>query len=216
MKFFLDTANLKEIEEAASLGVIAGVTTNPSLVAKEGHRDFLGMLQEICSLIDGPISAEVVGSTYVEMVQEAMELSALHANIVIKIPMCRDGLKAVHRLTEEGIKTNMTLIFSAQQALLAAQAGARYVSPFVGRLDDIGQDGMQLVSDIVDIFAIHEIETEVIAASIRHIMHVSEAAKAGAHIVTVPTRILEQMIQHPLSEAGIKKFQSDWKAAQRF
>ena len=205
MKFFIDTANVDEIREANELGVICGVTTNPSLIAKEG-RDFIEVVKEITTIVDGPISAEVVSEDHDGMVKEALELAKIHKNIVIKIPMTAEGLKAVKILTEKGVKTNVTLVFSATQALLAARAGATYVSPFVGRLDDISTDGLQLVSDIVQIFDIYGIETEVIAASIRHPMHVLEAAKVGAHIATVPYKVIMQMIKHPLTDIGIERF----------
>lgn len=204
MKFFIDTANVDEIREANELGVICGVTTNPSLIAKEG-RDFIEVVKEITTIVDGPISAEVVSEDHDGMVKEALELAKIHKNIVIKIPMTAEGLKAVKILTEKGVKTNVTLVFSATQALLAARAGATYVSPFVGRLDDISTDGLQLVSDIVQIFDIYGIETEVIAASIRHPMHVLEAAKVGAHIATVPYKVIMQMIKHPLTDIGIER-----------
>jgi len=214
MKFFIDTANVDEIREANELGVICGVTTNPSLIAKEG-RDFIEVVKEITTIVNGPISAEVVSEDHDGMVKEALELAKIHKNIVIKIPMTAEGLKAVKILTEKGVKTNVTLIFSATQALLAARAGATYVSPFVGRLDDISTDGLQLVSDIVQIFDIYGIETEVIAASIRHPMHVLEAAKVGAHIATVPYKVIMQMIKHPLTDIGIERFLKDWETVPK-
>ncbi|AEF18210.1 fructose-6-phosphate aldolase [Thermoanaerobacterium saccharolyticum] len=214
MKFFIDTANVDEIREANELGVICGVTTNPSLIAKEG-RDFIEVVKEITTIVDGPISAEVVSEDHDGMVKEALELAKIHKNIVIKIPMTAEGLKAVKILTEKGVKTNVTLVFSATQALLAARAGATYVSPFVGRLDDISTDGLQLVSDIVQIFDIYGIETEVIAASIRHPMHVLEAAKVGAHIATVPYKVIMQMIKHPLTDIGIERFLKDWETVPK-
>ncbi|WHE07020.1 fructose-6-phosphate aldolase [Thermoanaerobacterium thermosaccharolyticum] len=214
MKFFIDTANVDEIREANELGVICGVTTNPSLIAKEG-RDFIEVVKEITTIVDGPISAEVVSEDHDGMVKEALDLAKIHKNIVIKIPMTAEGLKAVKILTEKGVKTNVTLIFSATQALLAARAGATYVSPFVGRLDDISTDGLQLVSDIVQIFDIYGIETEVIAASIRHPMHVLEAAKVGAHIATVPYKVIMQMIKHPLTDIGIERFLKDWETVPK-
>ncbi|MGI6344663.1 MAG: fructose-6-phosphate aldolase [Bacillota bacterium] len=210
MKFFLDTANLQEIAQAVRLGVIAGVTTNPSLIAKEG-KEFLPTVKEICQLVDGPVSAEVISLEAEQMIAEAHKLAALHENVVVKVPMCAAGLEAVHRLTADGIKTNMTLIFSANQALLAARAGATYVSPFVGRLDDIGNSGLQVVQDVVEIFAIHGLDTEVIAASIRHPDHVLQSARMGAHIATVPFKVLQQMMQHPLTDIGIDKFLADWE-----
>ena len=205
MKLFIDTANVDYIREANDLGVICGVTTNPSLIAKEG-RDFKEVVTEITSIVDGPISAEVISMEAKGMVEEALELAKIHPNIVIKIPMCAEGLKATKILHAKGVKTNVTLIFSAVQALLAARAGATYVSPFLGRLDDIGQDGMILIEDIAEIFDLHGIDTEIIAASIRHPIHVLEAAKAGAHIATVPYNILMQMINHSLTKAGIERF----------
>ena len=209
MKIFIDSANIDEIKKANDLGVISGVTTNPSLIAKEG-RNFEEVVNEICSIVDGPISAEVISTLSEGMVQEAKKLVKIHENIVIKIPMCAEGLKAVKILDSEGIKTNVTLIFSANQAMLAARAGATYVSPFVGRLDDIGQEGVELIAEIVQIFAQHGINTEVIAASIRHPIHVKEAALLGADIATIPYQIIVQMINHPLTDTGIKKFLEDW------
>jgi len=210
MKLFIDTANVDEIREVNEWGVISGVTTNPSLIAKEG-RDFKEVIHEIASIVDGPISAEVISLDKDGMIKEARELSKIHPNIVIKIPMTKEGLKAVKVLSEEGIKTNVTLIFSANQALLAARAGATYVSPFLGRLDDIGNEGMNIIYDIVQIFDIYGIETEVIAASIRHPIHVIDAAKAGAHIATIPYKVFNQMVEHPLTDIGIKKFLKDWE-----
>ncbi len=210
MKLFIDTANTEEIKKANDLGVICGVTTNPSLIAKEG-RDFKTVIDEITQIVDGPISAEVISLDADKMVEEAIPLAKMNKNIVIKIPMCEEGLKAVKKLSSMGIHTNVTLIFSAAQALLAARAGATYVSPFLGRLDDIGYDGLQLISDIVDIFGIHSIDTEIIAASIRSPLHVTEAAKLGAHIATVPYKVITQMTKHPLTDAGIKKFVEDWE-----
>jgi transaldolase len=209
MELFLDTANVDEIREAAALGVISGVTTNPSLIAHEG-RDFAQVVREITSIIDGPVSAEVISTEADAMVAEAEELVRIHPNVVIKIPMLPEGLKAVSRLEPRGIKTNVTLVFSANQALLAALAGAAYVSPFVGRLDDAGQDGMEVVADTVEIFELHDLQTRVIAASIRHPRHVIAAARAGSHIATVPYKILMQMTRHPLTDVGLKKFLDDW------
>lgn len=211
MKFFIDTANLDEIKEAWSLGVIAGVTTNPSLVAKEGNVSFEERLREICELVDGPVSAEVISLDSEGMIKEAKELAAIAPNITIKIPMTAEGLKAINALAKEGIKTNCTLIFSANQALLAARAGATYVSPFLGRLDDIGHNGLDLISTTAEIFAVHDIETEIIAASIRHPQHVTEAALRGAHIATVPYKVLMQLCKHPLTDRGIEIFLEDWK-----
>lgn len=214
MKFFLDTANLDEIRQAVRLGVVAGVTTNPSLIAKEG-REFLPTVQEICRLIAGPVSAEVISLEPAQMLVEARKLAQLAPNVVVKVPMCAAGLEVVHTLAREGIKTNMTLIFSANQALLAARAGAAYISPFVGRLDDIGNPGMTVVQDTVDIFDIHGIDTEVIAASVRHPEHVLQAARAGAHVATVPFKVLQQMIKHPLTDIGIEKFLADWNKQKK-
>lgn len=214
VKFFIDTANTDEIKRAAEMGILSGVTTNPSLVAKEG-RDFIAVLHEIIEIVDGPISAEVVSLDAVGMVEEALPLAAIHKNIVIKVPMTTEGLKAVHQLAKRGIRTNVTLIFSANQALMAARAGAAFVSPFIGRLDDISVDGVELISDIAQIFDIHAIETEIIAASIRHPMHVTQAAKAGAHIATVPYNVFDQMAKHPLTDRGIERFLADWSTLQK-
>ncbi len=210
MKLFIDTANTEEIRIANEFGVISGVTTNPSLIAKEG-RDFKTVIDEIVSIVDGPVSAEVISLDADGMVKEAIPLSEINKNIVIKIPMTGEGLKAVKKLSEMGIKTNVTLIFTAAQALLAALAGATYVSPFLGRLDDIDCDGMTLISDISQIFRVHNIGTQIIAASIRNPLHVTNAAKAGAHIATVPYKIINQMLKHPLTDVGIEKFLKDWE-----
>lgn len=209
MQLFLDTANVDEIRQAAEWGVISGVTTNPSLIAREG-RDFRQVVKEICAIVDGPISAEVISLKAEEMVREAEELAAIHPNVVIKIPMTPEGIKATGILSKKGIRTNVTLVFSANQALLAAIAGATYVSPFVGRLDDIGHDGMEVVRQTVEIYENYLFDTQIIAASIRHPRHVLEAALAGAHIATVPFAVLKQMFAHPLTDAGIKKFLEDW------
>ncbi|HGI6687133.1 TPA: fructose-6-phosphate aldolase [Listeria monocytogenes] len=214
MRFFIDTANVEEIKKANRMGFIAGVTTNPSLVAKEG-RDFNEVIQEITSIVDGPISGEVVSLEADEMIAEGRVIAKIHPNMVVKIPMTGEGLAAVKVLTEEGIKTNVTLVFSATQALLAARAGATYVSPFLGRLDDIGVDGLVLIRDIADIFEIHGIPTEIISASVRHPIHVIECAKAGADIATVPFKVFEQMLKHPLTDSGIDKFLADWEAAKK-
>ncbi|EAG3486031.1 fructose-6-phosphate aldolase [Listeria monocytogenes] len=214
MRFFIDTANVEEIKKANRMGFIAGVTTNPSLVAKEG-RDFNEVIQEITSIVDGPISGEVVSLEADEMIAEGRVIAKIHPNMVVKIPMTGEGLAAVKALTEEGIKTNVTLVFSATQALLAARAGATYVSPFLGRLDDIGDDGLVLIRDIADIFEIHGIPTEIISASVRHPIHVIECAKAGADIATVPFKVFEQMLKHPLTDSGIDKFLADWEAAKK-
>lgn len=209
MKIFIDTANVNEIRDAASTGAICGVTTNPSLIVKEG-RVFQEVVAEICTIVDGPISAEVISLEADKMYDEALELVKIHKNIVIKLPMTKEGLKCCSMLTKKGIKTNVTLIFTASQALLAARSGATYVSPFVGRLDDIGLDGLELISDISDIFNIHGIETEIIAASIRNPLHASGAAKAGAHIATIPYAVFLSMFNHHLTDAGIEKFLKDW------
>src|SRR4030042_637603 len=210
MKFFIDTANGEEIKKAWGLGVIDGVTTNPSLISKEG-KDPIELLKEICSIVNGPVSAEAVSMTADEMIKEAEFLSKIHENIVVKIPMIEEGLKAVRRLSAMGIKTNVTLIFSSIQALLAAKAGATYVSPFVGRLDDISHNGMGIVSEIVDIFANYMFDTEIIVASIRNPLHVLESAKMGAHIATIPYSVIIQLIKHPLTDIGIERFLKDWE-----
>jgi transaldolase len=210
MKFFIDTANVEEIKKAWELGVIDGVTTNPSLISKE-NREPIGLLKEICSIVDGPISAEAISLKSDEMVKEGEELANIHENIVIKIPMTEDGLRAVKRLSSSGIKTNVTLIFSPSQALLAAKAGATYVSPFVGRLDDISHIGMDLVADIMDIYENYVFDTEVIVASIRNPLHVVEAAKMGADIATIPYSVISQLAKHPLTDIGIEKFLKDWE-----
>ena len=213
MKFFVDTANVDEIRKANDMGIICGVTTNPSLIAKEG-RDFNQVIAEIASIVDGPISGEVKATTTDAegMIKEGREIAAIHPNMVVKIPMTVEGLKAVKVLHAEGIKTNVTLIFSAAQALLAARAGATYVSPFLGRLDDISMPGIDLINEITEIFIMHDIQTEIIAASIRNPIHVIDCAKAGADIATVPYKVLEQMTKHPLTDQGIAKFQADYKA----
>lgn len=211
-EIFIDTANIEEIKEANELGVICGVTTNPSLIAKEG-RDFIEVVKEISTIVDGPISAEVISLDHKGMVEEADKLSKIHKNIVIKLPMTLEGLKATKILSQKGIKTNVTLIFSATQALLAARAGATYVSPFVGRLDDIGQDGLSLIEEIVDIFNVNAIETEIIVASVRNPIHVAQAARMGADIATVPYKVITQMTKHPLTDKGIENFLKDWEGA---
>jgi transaldolase len=210
MKFFIDTANVEEIKKAWGLGVIDGVTTNPSLISKEG-KDPIELLKEICSIVNGPVSAEAVSMTADEMIKEAEFLSKIHENIVVKIPMIEQGLKAVRRLSAMGIKTNVTLIFSPIQALLAAKAGATYVSPFVGRLDDISHSGMEIVSDMVEIFTNYMFNTEIIVASIRNPLHVLESAKMGAHIATIPYSVIIQLIKHPLTDIGIERFLKDWE-----
>jgi transaldolase len=213
MKFFIDTANIDEIREAASMGMLDGVTTNPSLVAKE-KKDFRKLLEEICSIVDGPISAEVISLNYDGIMKEARELVKIHKNIVVKIPLIKDGLKAVKALSGEGIKANVTLCFSANQALLAAKAGAYFISPFIGRLDDIGQNGMDLIGQIVTIYRNYGYTTEVLVASVRHPMHVVDAAMIGADICTMPFKVLDQLIKHPLTDIGIEIFLSDWKKTQ--
>lgn len=214
MKFFIDTANFDDIKAAYEMGFIAGVTTNPSLIVKE-KRDLHEVIQQIADLVEGPVSAEVIATTAPEMVKEAHELIKLGDNVVIKVPMTAEGLKAVAVLSKEGIKTNVTLIFSANQALLAARAGATYVSPFVGRVDDISMDGIQLIEDVAEIFMIHNISTEIIAASVRTPMHMTQCAKAGAHIATVPFNVLQQSLKHPLTDAGLARFLADWEAANK-
>jgi transaldolase len=210
MKFFIDTANIEEIKEANSWGILSGVTTNPTLIAKE-NKEFHPTIKEICGIVKGPVSAEVISMELDGMIEEARGLASLAENVVVKIPMTIEGLKAVSKLSQEGIKTNVTLIFSVNQALLAARAGAAYVSPFVGRLDDVGGYGIELVGDIAEIFYNYGIETEIIAASIRHPMHVVEAAKAGADIATVPYNVLEKMTKHPMTDLGIMRFLADWE-----
>lgn len=210
MKLFIDTANIDEIKEINDWGVICGVTTNPSLIAKEG-RDFKEVIKEITTILDGPISAEVISLKKDGMIEEAKELAKIHPNIIIKIPMTSEGLGAVKVLSNEGIKTNVTLVFSPSQALLAARAGATYVSPFVGRMDDIGNAGNNIIEDIVKIYNIHNIDTEIIAASIRHPMHVLEAAKQGSHIATIPYNVFLQMVEHPMTDIGLEQFLKDWE-----
>jgi transaldolase len=214
MKFYLDTASVKEIQEAASLGLLDGVTTNPSLVAKEG-RVFREVLVEICNIVDGPISAEVVSLEADAMVKEARELAKIHKNIVVKVPLIAEGLKATKRLAAEGIKVNVTLCFSPTQALLAAKAGAWCVSPFIGRLDDISSNGMELIRQIVTIYKNYDFKTYVLVASVRHPQHVVEAALAGGHICTMPFAIFQQLVKHPLTDNGLKKFLADWEAQNR-
>lgn len=214
MRFFIDTANVEQIRQAHQMGVIAGVTTNPSLVAKEGV-DFHTRLREICDIVGNlSVSAEVIALDAEGMVREGKELAAIASNITVKVPMTAAGMEAVNRLSKLGIKTNVTLIFNANQALLAARAGATYVSPFIGRLDDIGHDGLELVTTIAEMFAIHELPTQIIAASVRHPVHVTESALAGADIATVPYKVIEQMMQHPLTDKGIELFLADWERSQ--
>jgi transaldolase len=210
MKFFIDSANVKEIKEANDLGVIDGVTTNPSLVSKEA-RSLKEVIQEICAIVDGPVSAEVVALEGAEMVKEGRTLAKIHPNVVVKIPMTSEGLKAIKTLNQEGIRVNTTLIFSPIQALLAAKAGAAYVSPFVGRLDDIGQIGMDLIQQIVTIFSNYDLKTEVLVASIRNPIHIVDAAMMGAHVATIPYSVIMQLTKHPLTDSGLKKFMSDWE-----
>lgn len=210
MKFFLDTASVKEIREGVALGVVDGITTNPSLVAKEG-RPFREIVEEICRLVDGPINLEVVGTDADIMVAEGRDLAKIHANVVVKIPMIAEGLKAVRRLHLEGVKVNVTLCFSPSQALLAAKAGATYISPFIGRLDDISHVGMDLVRDILTIYRNYGYPTQVLVASLRHPLHLVEAAKAGAHVATMPFAVLQQLLKHPLTDVGLERFLTDWK-----
>lgn len=209
MKFFLDTANIEEIRNAAEYGLIDGVTTNPSLVSKEG-RDFKELLLEIAKIVDGPISAEVVSTDAAGMLREAHDLAKVHKNIVVKIPMIKEGMKALKQLSKEGIKTNITLVFSPNQALVAAKLGATYVSPFVGRLDDISHVGMDLISDLVQIFANYKFPTQILVASCRNPLHIREAALMGAHVATMPFQVLEQLLKHPLTDIGLERFLKDW------
>jgi len=215
MRIFLDTANIDQIREGARLGVVTGVTTNPTLVSKEGLKDYRAVVKEICSIIPGPVSAEVVVEGVPEMLEQAREIATWAPNVVVKIPSTADGLEVISTLAKEDIKVNMTLCFSVNQALLGALAGTTYVSPFVGRLDDVGHDGMQLVKEIVDVFRYYQLKTEVLAASIRHPLHCVAAAKAGAHIATVPFNVLMQMMRHPLTDVGIARFLSDWRKVQQ-
>lgn len=218
MKFFIDTANLDEIKEAHSLGILDGVTTNPSLIAKEGIKnrtEFERHIKTICEVVQAPVSAEVVSVEHERMVAEAKQLAAIDAHVVVKIPMTTDGLKAVKQLSEEGVRTNVTLVFSPLQALLAAKAGASYVSPFVGRLDDIAHVGMELVEQIVDVYSNYLFETEVIVASVRNPLHVLEAAKMGADIATIPFKVIEQLVRHPLTSAGLESFLKDWQKVEK-
>ena len=213
MKFFIDTANINEIKEAAALGILDGVTTNPSLVSKEG-KDFRKLLDEILAIVDGPVSAEVISTDYDGILKEAHELAKIHKNIVVKIPLIKEGLKAVRTLSSENIKTNVTLCFSPSQALLAAKAGATYISPFVGRLDDISHDGMELISQIVQIYKNYDYKTQVLVASIRHPLHLVEAALMGADVSTMPFSVIDKLFNHPLTAMGLEKFLSDWKKSQ--
>ena len=214
MKFFIDTANLEEIQEANDLGVLDGVTTNPSLCAKIGVRDFEGHIKKICDIVEGDVSAEVVSTTYNEMIEEGRKIAKIADNVVVKIPLIKDGIKAIKTFSEEGIKTNCTLCFSPTQALIAAKAGATYISPFMGRLDDISSDGMRLIEDIVQIYVNYGFETQVLAASIRHPMHVVECAKVGADVGTMPLNVIMGMLNHPLTDSGLAKFLKDWEDLQ--
>lgn len=214
MKFFIDTADLDEIQEAHDLGVLDGVTTNPSLCAKIGVADFEGHIAKICNMIDGDVSAEVVSTEYDEIVAEARHLAKIADNVVVKVPLIKDGIKAIKTLSDEGIRTNCTLCFSATQAILAAKAGATYISPFIGRLDDISDNGMQLIEDVVNIYDNYGFETEVLAASIRHPMHVLEAARLGADVATMPLKVIDQLLHHPLTDRGLEKFLADWDSLQ--
>lgn len=215
MKFFIDTANLDEIKEANELGLIDGVTTNPSLVAKEGDVDFQEHIAKICEIVKGDVSAEVTALDTDGMLKQGRELAKIAGNVVIKCPLTLDGLKATKTFSEEGIKVNVTLCFSAAQAILAAKAGATYISPFIGRLDDIGQNGMQLIADIVQIYNNYDFKTQVLAASIRHPMHIVDAALIGAHVATIPLKVIRQLVSHPLTDKGIESFMSDWKKSGR-
>jgi len=210
MRIFIDTANLKEIKEAADMGLLDGVTTNPSLVAKEGYKDFKDLLTKICEIVDGDISAEVVSTISDEIVKEAKELVKIHPNIVIKVPLIKEGLKAVKILSGEGIKTNVTLCFSPSQALLAAKDGAYLISPFVGRLDDISHNGMDLISQIIEIYDNYGYETQILVASVRHPLHVVEAARMGADVCTMPFKVIDQLVKHPLTDIGLQNFLKDW------
>lgn len=214
MKFFIDTADIEEIQEANDLGVLDGVTTNPSLCAKIGVEDFEGHIAKICNIVEGDVSAEVVSTAFEDIVAEARHLAAIADNVVVKVPLIKDGIKAIKTLSGEGIRTNCTLCFSATQALLAAKAGATYISPFIGRLDDISDDGMQLIADVVTIYENYGYDTEVLAASIRHPMHVLDAALLGAHVATMPFNVIEQLLKHPLTDIGLERFLNDWEALQ--
>lgn len=215
MKIFIDTANLHEIKEAAAMGVLDGVTTNPSLVAKEGHKDFRSMLEEICKIVDGDISAEVISTNCDEIVKEGRELAKIHPNIVVKVPLIKEGLKAVKIFSSEGIRTNVTLCFSASQAILAAKAGAYIISPFVGRLDDMSQNGMDLIAQIVNIYRNYDYQTQVLVASVRHPLHFVDSAMLGAEIATMPFKVIEQLVKHPLTDIGLDKFLADWEKANK-
>ncbi|MFO7844931.1 MAG: fructose-6-phosphate aldolase [Balneolaceae bacterium] len=214
MKFFIDTADLNEIEEANDLGVLDGVTTNPSLCMKVGVRDFDGHIAKICDIVDGDVSAEVISTDYDEIVEEGRRIASIADNVVVKVPLIKEGIKAIKTFSEEGIKTNCTLCFSAPQALIAAKAGATYISPFIGRLDDISTDGMKLIADIRLIYDNYDIDTEILAASIRHPMHFHESARLGADVATMPLNVIEQLLKHPLTDNGLERFLSDWDKLQ--
>ncbi len=215
MKFFIDTANLNEIREATELGLIDGVTTNPSLIAKEGGVDFKQHIAAICEIVEGDVSAEVTSLDMEGMLREGREYARIAPNVVVKCPLTRDGLKATRRLTDEGTKVNVTLCFSAAQAILAAKAGAAYISPFLGRLDDVGQNGLELLAEIVEIYGNYSWKTEVLAASIRHPIHVVEAARMGAHVATMPLKVIDQLLKHPLTDKGLEQFLTDWQKSGR-
>jgi len=215
MKFFIDTANIAEIKRINEWGILDGVTTNPSLIAKESGKPFEAIIEEICGIVDGPISAEVIALDAPGMIEEGRKLARIHKNVVVKVPLTAEGLKATHAFSAEGIKTNVTLCFSATQGLLAAKAGATYVSPFVGRLDDINAIGMELIEDLVQIFGNYDLDTQVLSASIRGPRHVTESALAGAHVATIPTKVFDQMLAHPLTDRGIEQFMADWKKSGR-
>jgi len=215
MKFFIDTADLEEITEAHELGVLDGVTTNPSLCAKIGVSDFEGHIAKICNIVDGPVSAEVVSTEYDEIMAEAHNIAQIADNVVVKVPLIKDGIKAIKSLTDEGIKVNCTLCFSPTQALIAAKAGATYISPFIGRVDDISSDGMTIIEDIVTIYENYGFESEILAASIRHPMHVLEAAKLGADVATMPLKVILSLLEHPLTDNGLERFLADWDALQK-
>lgn len=214
MKFFIDTADLNEITEANNLGVLDGVTTNPSLCAKIGVENFESHIAKICSIVEGDVSAEVVSTNYAEIIAEGRKLASIADNVVVKVPLIKEGIKAIKTFSEEGIRTNCTLCFSATQALIAAKAGASYISPFIGRLDDISSEGMSVIADIVDIYDTYGFETEVLAASIRHPMHVLEAARLGADVATMPLSVIESLLKHPLTDKGLERFLADWDALQ--
>lgn len=214
MKFFIDTADLDEIQEANDLGVLDGVTTNPSLCHKVGVSDFEGHIAKICEIVDGDVSAEVISTEYADIIAEGRNIASIADNVVVKVPLIKDGIKAIKTFSEEGIKTNCTLCFSATQAMIAAKAGATYISPFIGRVDDISNDGMTIIEDIVQIYDNYDFETEILAASIRHPMHVLEAARLGADVATMPLKVIEQLLQHPLTDTGLERFIADWEKLQ--